>query len=364
MALVIAFLASIIFTGIIQWLAKKLRIVDKPNSERKIHKKPVPLLGGLAIFLSFNLVVLFYALITNDLTGDTIYLKNILGISLGTLILMVGGVLDDKYNLKSYLQIIWPILAIIAVIVMGVGIDSVTNPVGDGVLSLDTHVFKLFWHNGILYKITLLADVFTFFWLLGMIYTTKLLDGLDGLVSGVTIIAAIFMFFVALNRGDIIQYDIALLAMILVGVFAGFLVFNWNPASIFLGEGGSTMAGFLLGSISIISGSKVGVTLMLLSIPVLDFLWTIIRRLMEKRSPFASADKKHLHHRLLDAGFPVKKAVAFLYLISIAFGLLAYYFQDLGWNVLGTILLVMVVFMLILAYLYKRQKEHAKLDLN
>jgi len=208
----------------------------------------------------------------------------------------------------------------------------------------------------------LLADTFTFFWLLGMMYTTKLLDGLDGLVSGITLISAIFIFFVALNKGDIVQYDVALLAILLIGSFLGFLVFNFNPAAIFLGEGGSTMAGFLLGAISIISGSKVGVTLMLLSIPALDFLWTIIRRLMERKSPFSTSDKKHLHHRLLDAGFSVKRAVLSLYGITVLFGLAAYYLQGVSWSVLGVGLIVLIVFMLILAYLYKRQRELAKLD--
>lgn len=364
-ALAFAFGVSVVLTGLIQFLAKKFKIVDDPNgnhSGRKIHKKPIPLLGGLAIFFSFNIVALFYSLYTGDLIGDTIFLKNIIGICLGTLFLAIGGFLDDKFNLKPKWQIVWPVLAVLSVVTMGVGIDWITNPFGEGIFHLDTYVLKLFWYQGVLYKVTLLADIFTFFWLMGMMYTTKLLDGLDGLVSGITIISAIFIFFVALNKGDIIQYDIALLAMIMMGVFAGFMVFNWNPASIFLGEGGSTMAGFLLGAVSIISGSKVGVTLMLLSIPVLDFLWTIIRRLMEGKSPFSTSDKKHLHHRLLDAGFSVKQAVFFLYFITVVFGVVAYYLQDLGWSFLSISLLVLLIFMLILTYLYKRQRERVKLD--
>lgn len=360
-ALIVSFAACLVLTAIIQWVAKKLKIVDKPGAERKIHKKPIPLLGGVAIFLSFNLVVLLYAFFSDKLTSDTILLKNIIGLSLGTLFLVIGGILDDKYNLKARWQIIWPILAVLSVILFGVGIDWITNPFGEGIIALDKNVIDVFWHNGVLYKITLLADIFTFIWLMAMTYTTKLLDGLDGLVSGVTIIAALFMFFTAINKGDIIQYDVALMAMIIMGVFAGFLVFNWNPASIFLGEGGSTMAGFLLGAISIISGSKVGVTLMLLSIPVLDLLWTVIRRLMERKS-FAKDDNKHLHHRLLAAGFSHKGAVTFLYLITVVFGLVAYYFQDVGWSVLSVAMVVLVVFMLILAYVYRTQKRKRALD--
>ncbi len=359
-ALIASFALCLVVTPFVILFAKRAKIIDKPDSDRKIHRKPTPLLGGLAVFLSFNLIVLFYSLITRDLIGDTIIFKNLLGVFLGSFFLALGGFLDDKYNLRPKWQLIWPILAALSVIVCGIGIDWITNPFGDGVLELNKYTIKLFWYHGIAYKFTLLADIFTFVWLLAMMYTTKLLDGLDGLVSGITIIGSIFIFFTALNKGDIIQYDVALLAIILIGVFVGFLVFNFNPASIFLGEGGSTMAGFLLGCISIISGSKVGITLLLLSIPFLDFVWTVVRRFVEKRNLF-SADRKHLHHRLLDAGFTVKRAVLFLYSIAVAFGLVAYYFQDKGISFMTAMAAVVVVFMLILAYVYTKKRRKARL---
>ncbi|MBU1131806.1 undecaprenyl/decaprenyl-phosphate alpha-N-acetylglucosaminyl 1-phosphate transferase [Patescibacteria group bacterium] len=359
-ALAISFFSGLIFTAAIMWIARKFNVLDIPNSERKIHKKPVPLWGGIAVFLAFNFVVLLYTFFSNDLTGDTVILKNILGICLGTLFLSIGGALDDKYNLKPRRQIIWPILAVGSIIVCGIGIDWITNPFGDGVLHLNKFVTILFWFHGFPYKLTLLADIFTLLWLMSMMYTTKLLDGLDGLVSGITIIGAIFIFLTALNKGDIIQYDIALLAMIIGGIFFGFLVFNFNPANIFLGEGGSTMAGFLLGSLSILSGSKVGITLMLLSIPALDMIWTIIRRISEGHSPFSSADRKHLHHRLLDAGFSVKQAVLFLYSITVVFGIIAYSLQDMGMSALSAGFIAVITFMLILAYIYKMRREKEK----
>jgi len=355
-ALIVSFGVSVILTVAVIYIAKKWKILDNPDGQRKIHTKPMPLLGGLAIFLSFSIVALVYSFFSHDLTGDTIVFKNILGIIIGAGILAIGGFLDDKYNLKPYQQIIFPVLSIFSVIICGIGIDWITNPFGEGLFYLNGQQFTLFWYGGFPYKITLLADILTFFWLFGMMYTTKLLDGLDGLVSGITIISAVFIFLTAINKGEIIQYDVALLAMILIGVFVGFLVFNFNPARIFLGEGGSTMAGFFLGSISIVSGSKIGVTFMLLSIPILDFLWTIIRRLMEKRS-FAGADRKHLHHRLLDSGLTVKQAVMFLYAITVVFGIMVYYLQDYGISLLGLFFLSLVVFMLIFAYIYKKTKK-------
>lgn len=355
-ALLASFLVSLVFTLLITILAKKFNIVDRPDKERKIHTKPTPLLGGLAIFLSFNLVVFLYSFFTNDLIGDTITIRNLFGIFLGTLFLAIGGFLDDKYNLKPKWQIVWPIFSVLSVIVCGLGIDWVTNPFGEGIFYLNDYAFNVFWYGGFPYKITLFADIFTLLWLMAMIYTTKLLDGLDGLVSGMTVISAIFIFLTSLNKGETIQSDVALLSMILLGVFAGFLVFNFNPASIFLGEGGSTMAGFLLGSLSIISGSKVGVTLMLLSIPVLDFIWTIIRRLIDKRSPFSTADDLHLHFRLLRVGFSVKQAVFFLYAIAIVFGTAIYYLQDYGLGFWSFSVLAITVFMVIMAYIYRKKK--------
>ncbi len=361
LALIVSFAVSVIFTLLIAKLAKHLKIVDSPDQARKVHLKPTPLLGGLAIFLSFNLMVFLYSFFTTDLLGDTISMRNLLGIFLGTLFLASGGFLDDKYNLKPKWQIVWPILSVLSVIVCGLGIDWVTNPFGEGIFYLNDYTFNVFWYGGFPYKITLFADIFTLLWLMAMIYTTKLLDGLDGLVSGMTVISAVFIFLTALNKGETLQSDVALLSMILLGVFAGFLVFNFNPASIFLGEGGSTMAGFLLGSLSIVSGSKVGVTLMLLSIPVLDFIWTIIRRLLDKRSPFSTADDLHLHFRLLRVGFSVKQAVFFLYSIALVFGIAIYYLQDYGFGFWSFSVLAMAVFMVIMAYIYRKKKRENKL---
>lgn len=358
-ALLLAFAVSLIMTPCFGWLARRFGIVDKPDNDRKIHKKITPLLGGLAIFVSFNLVTLLYAFYSDALTGQILWLKNILGICVGTGILALGGFLDDKYNLKARYQIIFPLLAIAVVVVSGIGIDFVQNPFGEGVIRLDQFQKILFWFDGFPYKITFFADIFTFLWLLGLIYTTKLLDGLDGLVSGITVIGAFFIFFTSLNKMDFAQTDVATLAMILAGAFLGFLVFNFNPATIFLGESGSTMAGFLLGVLSIASGSKVGVTLLILSLPVIDLIWTVVRRLMEKQS-FSHADKKHLHHRLLDAGFSVKQAVLILYTLVLVFGISAYYLQDWHLTFATAGGFSLIAFTLILAYLVRLKRLREK----
>ncbi len=298
-------------------MALRWKIVDEPIEPRKIHEKPIPLLGGLAIFLSFFLVLGYYVFFTDEVLGGQILVKNLAGVFLGGLFLMIGGFLDDKYKLAPRWQIIWPILAVIVVIASGIGINYITNPLG-GTVDLNNWEKILFWWNGVPYKITLFADIFTFIWLLGMMYTTKFLDGLDGLVSGVSTIGAVIIFFVSL-MAEVSQPETAMLAIIFAGACAGFLLWNFNPAKIFLGEGGSLFTGFMLGVLSIIAGGKIATTLLIMGLPILDAFLVLLQRLATKKS-LVVADQKHLHFRLLDAGMSQRQAVFSLYFVTLVFG--------------------------------------------
>jgi UDP-GlcNAc:undecaprenyl-phosphate GlcNAc-1-phosphate transferase len=335
---VLAFLLSFLITFFVRKLALRLEIVDRPEvSGRKIHKEPIPLLGGLAIWVSYFLVILFLVLIseirlTSNLLsfrifGDFITFNKLFWLFFGGLFLVIGGYLDDKYNLKARYQIIWALLAALTISFSSIGISHIKNPLpfeipfltakGGEIIRFD--ILKLGF-------LTLPQDLFTFVWLLVMMYTTKLLDGLDGLVSGVVSIGSLIIFFVTLLP-FVHQYDTAFLAIILVGVFLGFLVWNFHPAKIFLGESGSLLAGYFLGILAIISGSKVATTLLIMGVPILDVFWVVIRRVFFERKSFASADKKHLHFRLLEAGFSHRGAVLFLYAITGVFGLTTLFFQ-------------------------------------
>jgi len=353
----LAFFLSIILTLIVRKIALRLKIVDLPNLERKIHHNPIPLLGGVAVFFSFIFVLIYYSLFTNLVIGGFILPKHIVGLILAGLIIMVGGVLDDKFNLRPKYQIIFPLLAIVIVIVSGIGISQLRNPFG-GTLSLKNWDLILFWYRGLPYKITLLADLFTFLWLLGMMYTTKLLDGLDGLVAGVTVIGSFIVFFVSLSK-TVVQPNTALIAIILAGAFAGFLIFNFNPARIFLGEGGSLFAGLMLGVLSILAGSKIATALLIMGIPILDVVWTIIRRLRSGKNPFTFADRKHLHFRLLDVGLSQKQAVSFLYCLTALFGSLTLFLQSFGKLIALMILaVVMLILVVILVFIYQRKNKY------
>ncbi|MDP1709346.1 MAG: MraY family glycosyltransferase [Candidatus Komeilibacteria bacterium] len=348
-----AVIISFLLTIIVRRLALKFDITDKPNAPRKIHPQSTPLLGGVAPWLSFWAVILGLIWLTDSLPARYVVSPFLWGIFIGSSLIMLGGYLDDKYNLAPRYQLIFPVLSVIAILGSGIGIDFVTNPMANGLWHLNQWQWPLFTFAGHTAHFVLLADTFTIIWLLGMIYTTKFLDGLDGLVSGITTISAFIIFALSLSAKTF-QPDVALLAVILAGALAGFLFWNMHPARIFLGEGGSVWVGFMLGVLAIISGGKVATALLIMGIPILDVVWVIVRRLFfEKKSP-ASSDDKHLHFRLLSAGFSQRKSVLLLWGLSAMFGTASLFMQTKGKVYL---LLVLVIVMIILGLWVTRRSK-------
>lgn len=316
---------SAIFTFLMIKTAFRFGIVDNPGLERKIHKLPTPLLGGVAIFLVFVILAFLYR---GELLAGDLEAHHLLGVLAGSIFLIIGGVLDDKYDLTPGKQFIFPVLAVLAVVAGGVGIEKITNPFG-GLTYLDQLRIPIFDFGDGIHYFMVLADSFTILWLLGMMYTTKLLDGMDGLVTGVTAIGAFIIFLFTMTT-KYYQPDIGIAALILAGACLGFLIFNWHPAKIFLGESGSLFLGFILGVLAIISGGKIAIALLVMGIPILDVVWTIIRRLAAGKNPLKFADRKHLHFRLFDLGLGTRKTVLIFYLFSIVFGLSALFLQSRG----------------------------------
>lgn len=352
-----ALVASAICTPLMRRVARSRGVLDMPNKtpERRIHATPIPLLGGLAVIAAFFLVTALFMLRGDLFSGEigALSRKAFWGIFFGTAVLVLGGVLDDRYDLRARWKFLYPTAAALAVIAAGIGVLFITNPFG-GILNLDQVHFTLFQLNGVPYQVILLADLFTFVWLMGAMFTTKFLDGLDGLVTGVGVIGAVVLFLLSL-RPDVAQPELALLAAILGGSLLGFLPYNFHPAKIFLGESGSLFVGFILGVLSVLSGGKIATALLILGLPVLDVAWAILRRLMAGRSPFA-ADRKHLHHRLLDSGLPHRTVVFLLYGLTILFGFSTLFVRGIvKAAVLGLLFLVML-FLAYLAVRFERRK--------
>lgn len=299
---------SLVLSLVMRKLALRYRVLDHPDEERKRHRQATPLLGGVAIFLAVA-VVLY---IKRDiLVSGNLEWHHWWGVLIASLILIIGGILDDIKKLSPGIQIIFPLLAAITVALSGVGVEKV-SALGGG-----------YWY------LQAWSLPFTILWLLGMTYTTKLLDGVDGLVTSVAAIGSLVIFlFTTTTRWA--QADIAFAALILAGACLGFLILNWHPAKIFLGEAGALFLGFMLGVLSIISGGKIAIALLIMGIPVLDVVWTIMRRLLQKKNPFRFADRHHLHFRLLDLGLSAPQTVLIFSLTSLIFGFSALFLQSRG----------------------------------
>lgn len=321
-----SFILSIVITPLIILIARKFQVIDIPKEPRKLHQKPTPLLGGLAIFLSFTITLLIF-LYFGYVMDKTIHFQSIIAIIVGGLVLQVGGIIDDTYNIKPLRQIVFPIIASFVIIFFGIQISFVTNPFG-----------------GVMHIIPLAGIVLTFLWLMGMMYTMKFLDGLDGLATGEAIIASIIIFIVSLFW-DVKQSGTSLLSLMVAGSALGLLVYNFYPAKIFLGEGGSVFLGFILGVLSIISGSKVATAILIMGLPIIDTLWVIIKRIQEKKSPFVG-DRKHFHFKLLERGMNQRQAVFFIYAITTMFGILSLFLGTNG-KIFSIAILIILSFVLI-----------------
>lgn len=325
---VTAFALSFAFTLAVRATAARFGIVDRPGDARKVHAKAMPLLGGLAVYAAVAIVLIdVLQNMRSLLTGGEITPLHYAGFLAGGLVLMVGGFLDDKYNLPAKYAILAPVLAALCAIGFGIEVDKLTNPFG-GVIVLQG------WQS----------DALVFVWLMVVMYTSKFLDGLDGLATGVSSIGALMVMFLALTTAYF-QPDVATLAAICLGAMLGFLVFNVHPASIFLGEGGSTFVGYALGTLAVISGGKLATALLVIAIPLMDVAWIVVRRFRAGGiAQVFKADRKHLHHRLLDRGWSQGRIVLAYYGVAAAFGLSTLFLQSKQKLIaLGLLAVLMVV---------------------
>ena len=300
-ALLCAFVVSFLMCPMVKSFAYKIGAIDVPKDNRRMHKKPVPRLGGLAIFLGFMVSMLLFVKVDHQMQG----------ILLGASIIVVLGVVDDMSPLRAYFKFCVQIFAALVAVFHGVVVQTLSNPN----VFADSPYWDLGW----------LAIPITVLWIVGITNAVNLIDGLDGLACGVSTISAISMLVIALL---VSESDVALVMASLVGACLGFLPFNRNPAKMFMGDTGSTFLGYILATISIQGLFKYyaivsfAVPFLILGLPMFDTLFAIIRRLAHGQNPMAP-DRGHIHHRLIDMGLNQKQAVAALYVISSILGLSA-----------------------------------------
>jgi UDP-GlcNAc:undecaprenyl-phosphate GlcNAc-1-phosphate transferase len=245
--------------------------------------------------------------------------RQLVGLLLGCGILVLVGAYDDWKGLGPWTKFAWQFIAAGIALAGGIGITSFTNPFG-GVIDLSYGRFPVEM-LGLSFHITPLANALSLLWMVGLANTINFLDGLDGLACGVSGIAAVIMFALAIGpRVD--QPGVALLAIILAGATFGFLPYNFYPARIFMGDSGAYFLGLALAMLSIYSGAKLATAALVLGFPIVDALWAVSRRLWKRTSPFR-ADRGHFHHLLIDAGLTQRQAVLTLYAVAASFGSIA-----------------------------------------
>ncbi|MBN2585578.1 undecaprenyl/decaprenyl-phosphate alpha-N-acetylglucosaminyl 1-phosphate transferase [Patescibacteria group bacterium] len=299
-------------------------------TSHQTHRRKMVRLGGVAIYLAFIIPLLIFMDLTPQLTG--------LLISVSLMFLM--GLLDDIYNLKAWLKILIQLLAIGTALAFGIRIDQITNPFG-GVIILSP-----IWNLGL-----------TAVWLWLVTNAVNLLDGLDGLAAGATSIAAGALFYLSLFA-FVNQPQTAVLAIILLGTSLGFLRWNWFPAKIFMGDSGSYTLGFLVGALAIIGGAKLATASLVLGFPLLDAVYAIIRRLLHGKNPF-SADRDHLHHRLLAVGVPHMGVTLIILGISAVFGIVS--LLSGTWAKLIALAVTLVVMILLIRTIFLVQRRKGSL---
>lgn len=333
-ALIIAFFS----TPIARRIALRAGAVNVPKDNRRMHKKPMPLLGGLAIIVGFVIAVV-YGFTSRDAAGFFFFLSQpqTLGLIFGALIIIVLGIVDDFRPLKAGVKFPFQLLAATVVVATGTRITSITLPFTAGA------------DNGITYILgETIAFIISVLWIVGVTNAINLIDGLDGLAAGVSGIAAVSLFIVAVIRGE---EGIALISVSLVGAIFGFLPYNFNPAKIFMGDTGSTFLGFILATLSIegtmksVTALALAIPILVLGLPIFDTLFAIMRRISNGK-PIGEGDRGHIHHRLIDMGLSHKMSVVILYVISGALGLLSIVLVDKGLLPSVILLILIVVFMI------------------
>ena len=301
MATGIAIIISFLATPLVKALAYKVGAIDVPKDGRRMHKTPIPRLGGLAIFLAFLLSTLLFAEIDRQMKG----------ILMGAVIIVILGVLDDIMTLRALPKFFIQILAASIAVYHGCVIQFVSN----FNLFSDTLYINLGW----------LSVPVTIIWIVAITNAVNFIDGLDGLAVGVSAISAGSLLVIALM---VAEGNIAIVIAALLGACIGFIPYNFNPAKMFMGDTGSTFLGYILATLSIQGLFKMyaiisfAVPFLILGVPIFDICFAFLRRIAKGQNPMI-ADRGHVHHRLIDMGFSQKQSVAITYMITAILGLAA-----------------------------------------
>lgn len=345
-AFLFSFLIAYFLTPYTITLARKYGLVTDPAKRlhpAHTHRGIIPRAGGVPVFIAILIVTAIFVPLN----------KIMLGVLLAALLLVVIGLLDDYYDLSPYLRFGANILISILVILFGLGIPFVSNPFG-GVIHLD-QIRITFDFMG-KHSILLLADFLAVLWLTWTMNMINWSKGVDGQLPGFAGIAAIFLGLLAQRFvvHDVSTTAVMLFSFIVGGAFLGFLPFNFYPQRIMPGYGGGSLAGFLLGILSILSFGKLGTAFLILAIPMTDAVYTVVRRIAQGKSPF-KADWGHLHHRLLEIGWGKRRIAVFYWVITFILGIASLFLH--GTEKLVSFIMIALLLLVFIVIIERMKKQ-------
>lgn len=335
-AFVLAFITAYVVTPYSMRFARRIRAVDEP-SERRINKVTMPRLGGLAILSGFfvSMIYLLISMMLEDRVEINEYHLKIIGFFIGIIIIAIVGFIDDFKDLHPLVKLAGQSLAAIVVMAFGITIGDIHIPIFDHLIELNDS-----WEY-----------VITWFWIVGITNAINFTDGLDGLSSGITLIACVSLLIIFASNGSPLISIILITA--LAGGIVGFLPFNFNPAKTYMGDCGSNFLGFAISIISILGVAKtytiivIIAPLIVLALPIFDTAFAVVRRIAKGKSLKAifQPDRGHLHHRLMNLGYSQKSAVLILYAVAATLGMFAIILLESGiWKAISFALLVIAIF--------------------
>ncbi len=340
LAFAVALLTSFLSVPFVKNIAIKAKAIDVPKDGRRMHKTPIPRMGGLSIFYGFVLSILCFT------EG---FDKDLAAILIGATIIVVLGIVDDIKALPALPKLLVQIISAIIPVAAGTRINFVSIPFSNAADAATNIPIN-----------TIISCIVSVLWIVAVTNAVNLIDGLDGLAAGVSTIASASILFIALIDGTS-PFDVILIPVCLVGACLGFLPYNLNPAKIFMGDTGATFLGYIMAVMSIkgLFKSYTVITfiapVLILGLPLFDTSFAIIRRII-RRQPIMQADRGHLHHRLIDMGFNQKQTVSVLYTISALLGLSAIIMEGYKPSV-GILLLISVFAFVLLAIIFAGRPE-------
>jgi UDP-GlcNAc:undecaprenyl-phosphate GlcNAc-1-phosphate transferase len=316
----VGLVVTILLTLVARWVGFRFDMVDRPGG-RRAHQGVIPRLGAIPLWGAFTVAALIAQFLPVP-SADPNEGTRLFGLLVGGTFIFAFGLIDDKFDLPWYVQIVGQVVAALIGIFALIFIERINNP-----LTGETIIWPFF--------VTLPVSLF---WLLLMMNTANFLDGSDGLAGGVILIGATLLF---IHTAKEMQHSVSLLPMALMGTMLGFLIFNWHPAKIFMGSG-AVYIGYVIGALSIIGGAKMATILLVMGLPLLDVAWQVARRLAERRNPL-KGDRGHIHFRLIDLHVSPTALALGYHAFCTGFGLLALLTTSRQFKFVALVVMVVLV---------------------